>query len=805
MTGLPSRNSFRSVEEWKAALMTLPDSNFFELLRSVFGNIKTPFNKQRLLEDLGNFLSRNEIRKIIAAYIDEQDRQLIAAVALLGEPVTGDLEDFFAGEMAYTELHALIVNLEERLILYRFRDEGILRLALNPVLEPVIAPLISEMRFLFPSLTKERGVPGAVLDARAVSPSACLSGGKAGDRMLAALFVFIFNGEELLKAEGGLRKKALDEGKVFFPWLDLELAVRTLLRLGLFRAEGRGLVPCGERIAEYGELSPVEREEYWAAGVYLCMNETADNTGEDTSVAHNITSPEDPGKDLNQSEPAPSEARNDGTRPEEPRFTEPRFAEPMVRGPGGGFWFSRNRLRSIASFIHRFRLLLEPENQYPKITLRRLEKLLGREDAGKGYFLGSDGRVQLPFEPFLAMMEKTGLLERAGFLGKKETYWRAAGTFAPGTVLAEPVIAMDTAFSFILYPEISFADALALGTFCSLKENSGTTVCFELTRMSAIRGFDQGINSAAMVKLLNRLSLNRIDNSLGWTLGDWENRYAGVSLHQGIVLTLAEDRRYLAEAEPVASRILRTLAPGVYLLSTGDKAEAVKALRKAGVDIVAQPPSEPAPGMESRTGWIGSVRNSFPRLGLSVSSAGVKSSPVDILSSELPGNSRRGNAGKRGIEEARFPSGKTEAGSSDSIKQKFRLVLETMRLTKQERDELTARIERRLVLSEAQLEGTSLRYEKLEARGLDYAGKSMIAKQAIASGSMVEASWPGPGGELNRLMGFPSALEKRGGESILILIPEDSACPETIRIPLAKISLLRRIKKSIFGESTTPP
>ena len=88
-----SRTAFRSVDEWKAALMTLPDSSFFELLRSVFGNIKTPFNKQRLMEDLFIFLSRSETRKTITAYINGQDHKLIAATALLGEPAPGGLED----------------------------------------------------------------------------------------------------------------------------------------------------------------------------------------------------------------------------------------------------------------------------------------------------------------------------------------------------------------------------------------------------------------------------------------------------------------------------------------------------------------------------------------------------------------------------------------------------------------------------------------------------------------------------------------------------------------------------------------
>jgi hypothetical protein len=56
-------------------------------------------------------------------------------------------------------------------------------------------------------------------------------------------------------------------------------------------------------------------------------------------------------------------------------------------------------------------------------------------------------------------------------------------------------------------------------------------------------------------------------------------------------------------------------------------------------------------------------------------------------------------------------------------------------------------------------------------------------------------------------MGIPEALEKSGGETILVLRPlppepgESLRIPgDSLRIPLGKISLLRRIKKSIFGE-----
>jgi hypothetical protein len=728
----------KSIEHWKSALMTLPENKFFELLRSVFGNIKTPFSKQLLLNDLVTLLSRREICRTISAYINGQDHKIIAAVALLNEPAPGDLETFFSGELSYAELHALIINLEERLILYRFRDGQILRLALNPVLEKALAPFMNDQSILFPSFAfgsgfaPESGFPEeSPPSAESKSPELPL---RINDnRCIAALISFIENEEDHLKAEGGLRKKIIDEWKKIFPDTDIELAVKVFLRMGFFGIEGRSLLPNGEKLADYSALSPAERREYWAAGLYisLCDDEAENNPG------------------------APVNRRVSGPPPV----------------------FSRTGLRETAAFIRRFRSLVDADRLYPETTLRRFCGLLGRENDGPGAgpFISRGARLSL--EPLLAVMEKADLLEKTG------AFWKAS----PGLTVQErdnSVLAMDTAFSFILYPEISLSDALALEAFCSVKENTGTTVCFELTRPSAVRGFNRGMSAESVVTLLNRLSGNRLDPNLSYTVRDWETRYAGVSLHKGVVLILSEDRRYLAEAEPVASLVRRNLAPGVYLLSSEDRPEAARALQKAGVDIIAQPPAEnrkppPISGLPRQT--------PFPRL--------------DALAAR---SFTAGRENRRGDSREETPP---SPGEAEAIQENFRRVLDKRQLSKPEREELLARIQRRLVLTEAQLESAVLRYEKLEARGIDYAGKSMIASQAVESGSLVEVSWPGPDGAVNTTVGIPRALEKKGGEGVLVLnagdaVPGDSAKAKgnTLRIPLGKISLLRRIKHSIFEE-----
>ncbi|GHV45626.1 helicase [Spirochaetia bacterium] len=745
--------TFRSIDEWKSALMTLPDGSFFELMRSAFGNIKTPFNKQRLMEDLSAFLSRDEIRKTISLYIDETDARVIAAIAALHKPAPGELESFFAGELNYADLHDILLNLEERFILYRFRDgptdngplvRGLACLALNPALEPVLAPFAADLSGIFPSVSLKEAAAmattaGSTANTGAVPPPVL------DDRLLAAIISFIPGEALFFKNEGGIRKKVLDSGGQLFPALDLELITGGLLTLGLIRQEGDGLAPDESKLAAFKDLRPRDRLVYCVAGIYCGANESEES-------------------------------------------------------PVAGFHALRSRIRTLAALIDHFLNLIDPERAYPAQTLSRYWNILERETGGargiEAAAIPAAGRVY--FDRLLEGLEKSGLLRQfpGGYWTAGPGYTANSNTADGNSIAANgaaggaaaapaPVLAMDTSFSCIIYPGISFADALALGSFAIVRE-TGAAVRFELTRESAVRGFDRGFTAAAMGDLLKRLSGNRIEELLIWTLKDWEKRYEEVSLYEGIVLSLSADRRYLAEAEPLASLILRTIAPGVYLLSAPETKDAAEALRKAGVDIFARHRWQPgnSPNREAAD------RYSFYPSPASL----ARYYHYGFGTVQFPLPPPRRDAPDPAISAQR-----------ESLKEQFRLILDKIQIPKTERDELSARIERRLVLSEAQLSGASIRYEKLEARGLDYVGKASIAKQAIASKSLVEVRWPQAGG-MQQCFGIPLAMEKSGSESVLVINPvsptdqEDTSPGEPLRLALGKISLLRRIKKSIFGE-----
>ena len=673
------KNIFRPVDFWKSAVMTMPDNSFYELIRSVFGKIKTPFTKQQLLNDLELFLLREDIQKAITVFIDENDAKIITAVALFAEPAPGELESFFTGEFSYARLQDMIVNLEERFILYRFTEGKTSRLALNPVLEQILMPIASDFRALFPAVREADAAPSGTPKTQ---------GGNTGfnDRILAGLLSFVSQWESFYRTEGVIRKRVIEAGKLSFPGVDLEEIISALQILGLFYPDGEKLLPDRKRFDDFGSLSPRERCEYCAAALLVCGG----------------------------------------------------IKSPMEMLPP----LYRSKIRETVNFIHSFLDCLDPKFYYSEKTIKRLAEVL-RAESGTEIACGE----------MIEALEKTGLITPASKELKKPADFENKTEKNEG-----PFIAIDSGFSILVYPEINYADVISLAEFLDIKE-AGAVVRFELNKDSAIRSFDNKTGAEKIIEFLNKLSGGRVDDSLSWNLKDWEKRHGEVSLKKGVILCLCEERRFLTQTMPLSGLIAETIAPGVYLLAENSMDAAEDVLRSAGIDIIARSRAK---------GKTQTASGNFPApstyyVGEKIPAAEIKTPP------------------------------KTK-NSAAALTAGFHAILEKMSLSETERQELSARINRRLVLCETQLKEAGVRYEKLEARHMDYAGKQNIAKQAIAQQSPVEIVWPA--GKSESIFGIPRALEKEAGELILSVLPAGGE--DVMRIPLAKISLLRRIKKSIF-------
>jgi hypothetical protein len=702
--------AFGSVEQWKSALITLPDTRFFDLMRGVLGNIQSPFNKQRLSDEIEVFISNNDVRKTIAAYIDGADHKIIAAVAALDGPDRRQLAAFFSDEYSHAALDSLVSNLEERLILYTANDaseHGGGRLFLNPLLKTILLPFAADNDVLFPRVMASRGQPQAVFD----------------DVSLAALITFLSGEKNIFKNDGTPRKPLLQRIERNFSRGGqtgaAEVFVTALSRLGVVSCDSPGRAE--QRLQDFAHLTEAERFAYCAAGVYAGMG---------------------------------------GETPE-------------TQAP-------RDFIRHIASSAAALLDSIDEDKCYTVSALRRLAEVIEarRPDRASAFKTFSDSR---PLNPGLLVeaLEKTGLLSRQDGYYRKRTFFGRANV--PATAderTGVPVIEFDSLFSFKLLPEITFAGAVALSDFCEVID-ANTPVRFKITRSSAARGFNRGVGGKAMFESLKKLSGARAGSGLEALLEDWEKTHSEIVIMDGISIVLSEERRYLAQAEPLAPHIVFNPAPGVYMLDFTEKAEAKAALKKAGADLISEPRAE--------------IKSPFQK------KAGIFFVP-------LAPTALRDDPHER---DAPHPERPPECLSAVEYKKRFHDLLDGLNFSRAEREELAARIERKLVVSPRQLSGAFLRYEKREARGLDYAGKLALVKQALLSNETLEIVFQDSDGSEKRVTLAPVMLEKAEGETFLSVKPPDNAPgggtnenmtdQVRIKIALGKIRVIRRIRRSIFS------
>ncbi|MDR0382820.1 MAG: hypothetical protein LBH50_02415 [Spirochaetaceae bacterium] len=445
---------------------------------------------------------------------------------------------------------------------------------------------------------------------------------------------------------------------------------------------------------------------------------------------------------------------------------------------------SKNLILHIASSAAKLLDSVDENKCYTVTALRRLAEVML---SGIGERAKTAPDVK-PIDPAILIeaLEKTGLLlKQNGGYSKRSTAKRSLCNIGRASENI-PAIAFDSLSSFKLLPEITFGDAVRLAYFCEAVD-AKQSVRFKITRGSAARGFNSGISGDSMFDLLKKLSGARADDSLQKLLADWEKSHSEIVVMDGISVVLSEERRYLARTEPLKSHIVYSPLPGVYMLDFEEKDEAAATLKKAGADTVCD--------LRITAKSALSVQQKTARFFTPFAPAAA---------TLIEGSAERDPAPRRLTDSAFKPE--NPSPSAAEYKKHFRAVLDTLNFSRQEREELAARIERKLVVSTRQLNGAFARYEKREARGLDYAGKLALVKQSMLSNETLEIIFQDSGGTEKRVTGAPVTLEKAETETVLSVKPPqdggsltdktDAVC---MRIPMGKISVIRRIKQSVFS------
>jgi hypothetical protein len=509
---------------WRKAIASLPESVFFDLMRMYLGELKTPYTKQKLIEELGAFLQKNEHTETILALLSPFDITVLAAVIHIPLCSADTLFSFFCDE-PYMRVYDTVLNLEERLLVFRMNsqtDEKTI-LAVNPYFEPLLQQR-AERDILFAIQENERGSVSEV----ETRPEPLLY----SDDFFAAVFAFVLADGDVCKADGVLKKRAQNRLRgIFFGIEDerLDDAVETLCagakNLGLFKMTEKGFVPHFDLWKSFAALSRKERKAYLAAAI-----------------------------------------KNYGGV----LFEVKKNAQLLYRAAES---IPQSGCTKTALFRAAFLEQTLESAQKKNAETSRFDSLVHKNNQGI-----------VEGEPLQILIERAVLF---GLVVKNDEEPKILYRAEDNPVAEKPAsfpLKIDSIFSLTFFPSLSLDTQLSLLQFLELTKFDVVMRC-ELNKDSAMRGFEAGLTPSTMNALLSKFSGDEISPNIATAINEWYDAYTSVFLYKGYVLRAVP--KYAAKIERIpalASRIKATLAAGIYLMDFADDAEAESVFARYGLE-----------------------------------------------------------------------------------------------------------------------------------------------------------------------------------------------------------------------------
>ena len=112
----------QKIIEWRETLSGMENQQFFSLIHLYLGEVKTPYNKQNLIEQLSSFIRKEENQNLIFNLLSENEILILNAIHFIQNCSQEKLSTFFSGTFSFAYLYESLINLEERLLIYKKID-----------------------------------------------------------------------------------------------------------------------------------------------------------------------------------------------------------------------------------------------------------------------------------------------------------------------------------------------------------------------------------------------------------------------------------------------------------------------------------------------------------------------------------------------------------------------------------------------------------------------------------------------------------------------------------------------------------
>ena len=508
-------NEFNS---WKEAFSSLPDKQFFNTVRLYLGEIKTPYNKQRLTEQLGSFIRKEENLSNILTLLDVFDLKVLTAISLIPNATQETLADFFHGDTSITEIYAEIINLTERLLIYREKSPYTEKeyFKINPLLKENLIPYL-DTTLLFPEYKPEIF---SLEDVFALTPN-----------FLTAFITYIRIRGIACKSDGTIKKNDQKHLSEIFPGREkvIQLLMTSFVNLSLVYEDEKANFYDIDilRLKKFSELP--ELQQY----ALLCAA-------------------------------AVSRFSKDGLKKEAQLLIDS-----LATIPSDGCSLETILRLAFLAGTH-------TEDGTTAVKKSRFSQILAaaRQEAGSEPEQNAellDRMIDCALE--FGLLQKIGktadgveLYKSANNAVAEQSRSNAAHALNENEALPK-VLNIDSTFTVTLMPGLPLRKLIPLTDFMIVKK-CGVVSEFEITRQSASAGFDNDLSPEDIFTLLENYSNYQLPQNLKINITEWYNSYSSAKLYYGYVLKVRDNNISLAENNPnIRKYIKEKLADGIYLLN----------------------------------------------------------------------------------------------------------------------------------------------------------------------------------------------------------------------------------------------
>ncbi len=529
-----------AIQQWAESFASQDENQFFNTIRLYLGEVKTPYNKQKLTAQLASFIRKPETTKSIISLLDKKDLCILTAINYISRASQKNICEFFSGTYSFSEIYSSLCNLTDRLLIYTSGNSNFEKsfdknlenpnkyFYINPLLKDELLPLLTLDRIL----PEEEIIKTSVDDIFYLTPN-----------FLAAFISFLKIQGCSCKSDGVFKKNEIKKLSEIFPGKEncLQYLITAFINLSLVIEDEKKLRVENSRLEKFADLPEIQQY------ALLCA----------ASV---------------------SRFSRDGLK-KEAQILIDCFSSISPKG------YSRSSILHLAFLTGTY-----TEDGSAVAVQSRFSRMIQMAKTSENEEIQNANLLDRMIDSAIEM----GLLQFAGKNEKNENIYvkgsifeeNSAAPMSEKTSENPKVLNIESTFGITLMPGLSLKKLLPLTSFMNVKK-WGVVTEFEMNRTSLSFSFDNDWIPEKIFTELEKYAYYSLPQNLKENIIDWYNSYSSAILYCGYVLKVNSKNINLVENSPKIKKYVKEkLADGIYLLNLPANANPDDFIEESSLDFM---------------------------------------------------------------------------------------------------------------------------------------------------------------------------------------------------------------------------